>query len=99
MPDKRMHVEEIIYEDGTIGYRNSPMISNDKSVGGKAIAVAGVNDLELTHHELRQKMAESRHMKAELMGSHEVVIRPKNKRELQEDRDRAQERAQRKHQK
>jgi hypothetical protein len=89
---KRMHVEEIIYEDGSVGYRNSPMISNDKTVDGQPVAVAGVNDLELTQPELNQKMRQSRLVKAEFVGDREVVIRPKTKRELKEEDDKARAR-------
>ncbi len=83
----RMHVEEIIYEDGSVGYRNSPMISNDKTVDGKPVNVAGVNDLELSPKELNEKIRQARHVKAEFMGSREVVIRPKTKRELKDESD------------
>lgn len=86
--NERMRVEEIIYEDGSVGYRNSPLISNDKvDQKGEPVAVAGVNDLELTQKELNDKIRQSRHVKAEFMGSHEVVIRPKTKRELKDESD------------
>lgn len=87
---KRQHVEEIIYEDGTIGYRNSSLITNDKMVDGKVTGVVGVNDMELTPKELNEKIRQSRNMKAELMGSHDVVVRPKTKRELKDEADERQ---------
>lgn len=80
-------VEEVIYEDGSVGYRNSPMISNDKSVSGQSVKIMGVNTLQLTEKEMNEKIRQSQHVKAEFMDSHTVVIRPKTKRELKDEAD------------
>jgi hypothetical protein len=58
----------IIYEDGSIGYSNSDLVTNDKSGPDGAVPVAHVDSLNVSPEEAHRMMVDSRFQKAERKG-------------------------------
>lgn len=78
--------EELIYEDGSLGYRTAyedrqvrgEMDFDKTSADGKPLKVVGINDLEPDHEEFKRKMERSRFMKVEHIKGKEFVVREKS---------------------